>query len=124
MTCDNSELLSDGSIFTAAESVQQIYKLALLCRIAKALDPSMTCDPAILLSEGAHFACLAPELQRIVELQLLCEISGGVGPGIASQVQCGTVNPTDPPAGACSLFINTASSELLFWNGTNWQLKV
>lgn len=124
MQCNNAELLSEGAPFSADDSVQQIYKLALLCRIAAALDPLMTCDPATLLSEGAPFVCLAPELQRIVELQLLCEISGGLGPGIATQVQCGTTNPIAPPAGNCGLFINTASQELFFWNGTAWILKV
>lgn len=109
-------------MFSAAEEVQQIYKLALLCRIAKALEPSMNCDPKILLSEGADFACLAPELQRIVELQLFCEISGGVSAAIG-QVTRGTVNPTDPPAGGAGIFTNDTTEELLFWNGTQWKLK-
>lgn len=122
MQCNNTDLLSDGSKFSAAPSVQEIYKLALLCAIATALNPSMNCSPATLLANGAGFACLSPELQRVVELQLLCEISGSAA-GFVPRVTCGTTTPTEAPAGGCGLFVNTVTEELLFWNGTEWRLK-
>lgn len=107
-------------MFSAAESVQQIYKLALLCRIATALTPSMNCDPTTLLAAGEAFACLSPELQRIVELQLLCSISGGA----AQQVTSGPADPVGAPPAASALYYNTVSSAIFEAVNGVWVLKV
>lgn len=120
MECNNAELLSEGSALSAPEAVQRIYKLALLCRIAKALVPAMNCDPAVLLSAGAPFACLTPELQRIAELQLLCSISGGA----SQQVTSGPADPVGVPPAVSALYYNTTSSAIFEAINGAWVLKV
>lgn len=126
--CSVSDLLAESSCFTCQPGgIQNALKLALLCRIMRALDPAMTCDVATLLSEAAAncFVCQPAGIQAAIELQLLCNISGSLASGgVTQQVLCGIVPPTTAPTNGCSIYYDKTSTAFYFWDGAAWQLKV
>lgn len=92
-TCSTSSLLADATQFVAVPPGTIFpVKLALLCRIAKSLNPSFDCSPQSLLETASCFLCLPSAVLRIIKLQLLCQITGSIVPSPSFSPQAPQVN--------------------------------
>jgi len=81
--CNMQALLTSGSVMGAAMSPGQVplLRLALLTAILQKNQPSFTPNKATidsLLANGKCFHCLSAGEKKLVKLQLLCNIVGGI----------------------------------------------
>lgn len=117
--CNPNDLLAAGSCFACKTSDElEILKTILLAKILQNLDPMASIDPNTLLASGSCFACLPPNILQIIQTILLCSIfnSGSAGGGGGGGALCGVVDPSTAPTGSCSLYVNTATGSLWYWD--------
>jgi hypothetical protein len=106
--------------------MQQLVNTVLLCRIAKALNPAMTCDVQTLITDAACLTCIPPGMQSLVNTALLCNIASAISAatGAAGQVTCGNGAPSTAPTPGCGIYYDKVSTAFYYWDGAAWQLKV
>jgi hypothetical protein len=75
--CNTNSLMASGKMFQMlGGGLSQVARLAMLKQYLLSLNPSVDTSVNALLAIGKCFTCLTPVQQRIVKLQLLCEILG------------------------------------------------
>lgn len=86
---------------------------------------NMACDPATLMASAKCFQCADEGQSLAMIVYLLCKIQegGGVGGG---GVLCGAGDPAVDPGSNCSLYYDTVSAALWYWDdGTSaWLLLI
>ena len=115
--CNVQDLVSEAACYTCiSPGMQELVNTALLCRIARALDPTMTCDVQALIRDAACYTCIPPGMQALVNTALLCAISQAIGGGMPSsdQVACGHGAPVAAPSGTCSIYYDLDSTAFYF----------
>lgn len=95
--CNVQQLATDaGCFFCLSPGERQAAKLALLCRIARSLNSSVSCNLNSLMANSSGFATLDAGMLDAIKAQLLCDISKGSGGGGGSTITI--TAPTDPDA--------------------------
>lgn len=117
-TCDANELVELANCFSCLMPYQlELVKTVLLCQLANpnAVNPMANCDVQALMSDASCFSCLTSFQLSVIQTQLLCEILNGGGSGAAC-IECGAAAPVDPAGCDCSLYYNTTTASMYYWD--------
>ena len=131
MACDISALLAaDSELLGLTTEQLEIAQLSVLASIVLTLDPGADVTPNGLMQQAACLQCLTTQQREMLEIALLCQLTGGGtgGPGVMEVENTAALEAVGPPGGpfvdsSIDYTITNTGGSAINWTATkseNW----